>query len=449
MGRGITAKVGLIATSVAVVGASIAVPVATSGTAGAATGGTWTIDPQPAPVRAIHVALMHTGKVLLAAGSGNDKAAFAAKSFATSVWDPVTNTYHAVSTPWDAFCAGHAFLPDGRILVTGGTQGYPRPVTDDQFAGSKKAYVFDPKTETYVAQENMNTARWYPSVTELGDGRLFTVGGLNSSGVRSNKNQIFDGFKWSQNADPPPQLSFMPMYPSMHLLRDGRLFYSGVNVFGAGTSQPGIWNIQTNAFQPVPGLTDPDRRDQGAERAPAARAGPEGARDRRRLAEQPRVRDLHDRDRRSLEAEPHLHAGAGPGHHQDVRERGDPAGLDRDGDGRCAGEREARQHAGGEHADLRSEDVHLERGERPLRPADLPLVRAPAPRRAGRDLRRQPDRRVRAARRDVHAAVPRDRHSPARSWARVPRRSATARRSRSAPRSRSRSSRPCSSRRAR
>jgi hypothetical protein len=36
-----------------------------------------------------------------------------------------------------------------------------------------------------------------------------------------------------------------------------------VNVFGPGPTAPGIWNVNTNAWTPVSGLTDPGLRDQG------------------------------------------------------------------------------------------------------------------------------------------------------------------------------------------
>jgi hypothetical protein len=54
----------------------------------------------------------------------------------------------------------------------------------------------------------------------------------------------------------------MPMYPALHLLADGRVFYSGSNVFGPGPAKPGIWNVWTNEWSKVPGITEPDRRDQ-------------------------------------------------------------------------------------------------------------------------------------------------------------------------------------------
>ncbi|KPH96781.1 protein of unknown function DUF1929 [Actinobacteria bacterium OK074] len=73
---------------------------------------------------AIHAALLHTGKVLIVAGSGNEQRKFDKGSFDTILWDPVKNTYKKIPTPDDFFCSGHAQLPDGRLLVAGGTARY-------------------------------------------------------------------------------------------------------------------------------------------------------------------------------------------------------------------------------------------------------------------------------------------------------------------------------------
>ena len=224
--------------------------------------GTWQTTTNPSPVRAVHAALMHNGKVLLVAGSGNDPTAFAAGTFKTTIWDPVTGSFEPVSTPWDAFCAGQAFLPDGKLLIAGGNGAYPGPATHNENAGLKKAFVLDPATKSFSPVPDMALARWYPTVTELGDGRLFTVAGNDENGVRTHASQIFNGTSWTPLAEPPAAMNFMPMYPALHLLRDGRLFYSGANVFGPGSATPGIWNLTTNAFQPVAGLTDANRRDQ-------------------------------------------------------------------------------------------------------------------------------------------------------------------------------------------
>src|ERR687889_1239845 len=57
--------------------------------------GKWEVIEFPEEYRqnTIHAALLHTGKVLLVAGSGNNAKNFDAKSFRTVLWDPEKNTY--------------------------------------------------------------------------------------------------------------------------------------------------------------------------------------------------------------------------------------------------------------------------------------------------------------------------------------------------------------------
>ena len=87
------------------------------------------------------------GKVLLVAGSGNNVDAFNAGTFKTSIWDPTSNTFTSVATPWDAFCAGHAQLPDGRLLVAGGTAGYESASTNNSFSGTRRGVHLQPGDE--------------------------------------------------------------------------------------------------------------------------------------------------------------------------------------------------------------------------------------------------------------------------------------------------------------
>ena len=99
--------------------------------------GSWEELPFDSRVVSIHAALLNTGKVLFAAGSQNDpNGLFSPKtsSFLPAheqtrkiravVWDPSqeANGFTEVENgPWDFFCSGHAFLPDGRLLLAGGT----------------------------------------------------------------------------------------------------------------------------------------------------------------------------------------------------------------------------------------------------------------------------------------------------------------------------------------
>ena len=88
--------------------------------------GSWeTIElPERYRAQAVHAALLHTGKVLLVAGSGNDAEDFAAKTFRTVLWDPATGDTKEIPTPEDLFCSGHAYLPNGNLIIAGGTRKY-------------------------------------------------------------------------------------------------------------------------------------------------------------------------------------------------------------------------------------------------------------------------------------------------------------------------------------
>ncbi|MFF5564776.1 galactose oxidase-like domain-containing protein [Streptomyces sp. NPDC012623] len=88
--------------------------------------GSWAMLDVPKQYRtnAIHAALLHSGKVLIIAGSGNNQKKFDEGSFDTILWNPADDSFKKIPTPEDFFCAGHSQLPDGRLLVAGGTARY-------------------------------------------------------------------------------------------------------------------------------------------------------------------------------------------------------------------------------------------------------------------------------------------------------------------------------------
>jgi hypothetical protein len=90
--------------------------------------------PEKFRVNALHAALLRTGKVLIVAGSGNDRKQFDAGKFHTILWDPATDRFKRIHTPSDMFCAGHAFLPDGKLLIAGGTRRYEKLREDVTYA---------------------------------------------------------------------------------------------------------------------------------------------------------------------------------------------------------------------------------------------------------------------------------------------------------------------------
>ncbi|MFJ9825585.1 galactose oxidase-like domain-containing protein [Streptomyces sp. NPDC101160] len=88
--------------------------------------GSWAVVDVPPQYRinAVHAALLHTGKVLLVAGSGDNQKQFDAGTFETVLWDPARNTFKKIPTPEDFFCSGHTQLANGHLLVAGGTARY-------------------------------------------------------------------------------------------------------------------------------------------------------------------------------------------------------------------------------------------------------------------------------------------------------------------------------------
>jgi Domain of unknown function (DUF1929) len=236
--------------------------------------GFWSTTSHPSPVRAVHAALLRTGKVLLIAGSGNDPTQFAAGSFKTAIYDPSTDTLRSnIATPYDMFCAGHAFLPDGRLLVVGGTTAYGDTANGIPYKGDKRVRIFDPVTETYQNAPSMAIGRWYPTVVSRADGTLVAVAGFDENGQHSNTFQTYNSATgaWSANHPlgtwPSGVGVYSPLYPSMHLLADGRLFYSGAHVFAAGPDTPPyFWNVGTNQISWLPSnpAIDVNDRDQAA-----------------------------------------------------------------------------------------------------------------------------------------------------------------------------------------
>ena len=86
----------------------------------AAQNGYWEMLPCEAPILTVHAALMHTGKILFFAGSGNDE--LYTTGFRSAVYDYENGGFTMPETPTDVFCAGQSIMPDGRVLVAGGTE---------------------------------------------------------------------------------------------------------------------------------------------------------------------------------------------------------------------------------------------------------------------------------------------------------------------------------------
>jgi hypothetical protein len=218
----------------------------------AADTGVWRILDFDSQILAVHAALLHTGDVLIFAGSGYRKGV---QNYRTRVWRYPTRTFTAPRTPIDLFCCGHAFLPGGRLLVAGGTRQY------DPFRGIRDALVLHFERRRWERVRKMARERWYPSLITLADGRVLSVSGRGADGSLQRVAEVFTpGTGWKRT----PEHFLMPFYPQLTLLPDGRLFYSGGYMGARHGAEPAIWNWQTGASTAVPGLPDLDMRSQAA-----------------------------------------------------------------------------------------------------------------------------------------------------------------------------------------
>ena len=204
--------------------------------------GQWRTLPYLMPINPISATLLHTGKVLIVAGSENDAKNNSAgsESYRNAIWDPTGTTQSSITVQdidYDVFCSGTAALPDGRALVVGGTSEY----VGSTFTGDNRASIFDPLTASFVQSQSMVDGRWYATTTALGDGRVMTFSGIGLNGETNNTVEIYDlknaGAGWTSpvTAPFPP-----PLYPYLFLLPNGNVFWTGHGTGSTGYAS-GSW----------------------------------------------------------------------------------------------------------------------------------------------------------------------------------------------------------------
>ena len=192
------------------------------------------------PTVAVHAVLLTTGNVLAWTDYTINEGA--------QIWRPATNTFTAV--PWNSvnlFCAGHAYMADGRLMVVGGTLAN----TDDY--GPRDTTFFDPVTEKWSAGPLMLTGRYYPTLTTMPDGRLIVQGGtVNCVSCVANNPEIYNPATnaWTQINSPMP----FRYYPHSFVLPDGRILVTSQDDQAISSK---VLNLQTNAWSTV----DPAVRD--------------------------------------------------------------------------------------------------------------------------------------------------------------------------------------------
>jgi hypothetical protein len=168
------------------------------------------------------------------------------------------------------FCSDVIGLANGNIMAVGGTDYYSEPGVDGlplgvaELEGIKNSRIFDEETNTWTQSGDMNYGRWYPSLVTMGNGDIFVASGVTklikpvypedplNSGRNVVQTETYNpcAGTWTQN--PSTADRSLPLYPRMHLLPNGHVFYNAggqaFNPFGQGYDQA-LWNI-TASYNP-------------------------------------------------------------------------------------------------------------------------------------------------------------------------------------------------------
>jgi len=188
-------------------------------TASTSAAGSWA-SPVPWPIVAIHMHLLRTGKVLAWGRVGNPY-----------VYDPANGSFKTVPVGSNIFCSGHAFLPDGRLLVAGGH------ISDNH--GLPDGHLFNPSTMAWSKTANMRDGRWYPSATELSNGQVLAIAGKDQQAKQVLVPEVWSSSGWRALTGAALTL---PYYPREFLAPNGKVFYAGelkttryLNTSGSGS----------------------------------------------------------------------------------------------------------------------------------------------------------------------------------------------------------------------
>ncbi|MDX1598011.1 MAG: galactose oxidase-like domain-containing protein [Marinobacter sp.] len=161
------------------------------------------------------------------------------------------------------FCSDVIGLANGNVMAVGGTDYYTEAGVVE-LEGIKNSRIFDSESNTWTQSGDMTYGRWYPSVLTMGSGELFVASGVTklikpvypedplNSGRNVVQTETYNpcAGTWTQN--PSTADRSLPLYPRMHLLPNGHVFYNAggqaFNPFGQGYDQA-LWNI-TASFNP-------------------------------------------------------------------------------------------------------------------------------------------------------------------------------------------------------
>jgi hypothetical protein len=162
------------------------------------------------PRRPAGVALLKSGEVLIAGGSGNNKSVLAT----AELYDPVKGVFTQIGRMTiQRHKHAASVLPDGSVLIDGGSD------ETDWNGIYRSAEVFDPVAKTFLAVADMNALHFKHHSVELPDGRVVVARGSKSVEIYDPKAKRFEIATGDLGRD--------YYFPSGTVLKNGNVLIAG------------------------------------------------------------------------------------------------------------------------------------------------------------------------------------------------------------------------------
>ena len=158
------------------------------------------------PVVGVHTHLLITGKVLIWGDEGD-----------AQLWTP-GGGFTAVPKTHRIYCSAHTFLPDGRLLVVGGTS--------TGTLGLRLSAIFNPSSGSWSAAASMAQGRYYATTTTLPSGDILAVSGHDTTKAVVTIPEVGNGNAWRRLTSAPLSIPD-PYYPAMFVAPNGKVFMAG------------------------------------------------------------------------------------------------------------------------------------------------------------------------------------------------------------------------------
>ncbi len=215
-----------------------------------AASGAWSATGFMTSPRLGHTAtLLPNGKVLVAGGLDTSDSNKYPHLATAEVYDPASGTWSATATmPWRRYYHTATLLPDGKVLVAGGTGR-----TDNTLAAAE---TYDPASGTWSTVGAMASPRSGHTATLLSNGKVLVAGGTDLNGTLATA-EVYDPASgtWSAvgaMASPRRNHTATPLH-------DGRVLVSGGSGSGGALAAAEEYDPASGTWSTAPAMASPRR----------------------------------------------------------------------------------------------------------------------------------------------------------------------------------------------